>query len=60
MVALLSGWRLYFRRPVALLLRVVGYRPGPGLVHRPIEEPTPPRRGLDSSNPSPDDRPAAS
>jgi hypothetical protein len=60
MVALLSGWRLYFRRPVALLLRVVGYRPGPGLVHRPIEEPTPPRRDLDSSNPSPDDRPAAS
>jgi MFS family permease len=29
-------------RPVAMVLRVVGYRPGTGVVHRPIEEPTSP------------------
>ncbi|MEZ5965105.1 MAG: hypothetical protein R3F56_14820 [Planctomycetota bacterium] len=40
MVAVLAGLRFGFRRRFGLLLRVVGYRPGPGMVHRPIEEPT--------------------
>lgn len=45
MVVLLSGFRLAFRRRFGLLLRVVGWRPGPGVVHRPIEEPSTPRSG---------------
>lgn len=40
MVVVLAGFRLAFRRRLGILLRVVGYRPGPGVVHRPIEEPT--------------------
>lgn len=43
MIVALWGWRFEFRRRMSMLLRVVGYRPGPGLVHRPIEEPTRPR-----------------
>lgn len=40
MVTLLAGRPGLFRRRIAMFFRIVGYRPGAGVVHRPIEEPS--------------------
>jgi MFS family permease len=40
MVVILAGRPGLFRRRIAVFLRVLGYRPGLGVVHRPIEEPS--------------------
>ncbi len=40
MVTILAGRPGLFQRRIAMFFRIVGYRPGLGVVHRPIEEPS--------------------